>query len=292
MTQEQDPILLLQQGEALLAAGDRAAASKALSAARGDPRTRLAAHNLIERHRLDDAFCHWMGLNCEISPQDDIFRFFDGHPTSINPLRDYMADGWRTLAELMLLLESAGRPLLGVKSFLEFASGHGRFTRHLVKAIGAQSVTASDVVTDAVDFARDTLGVRAFASASRPEELVTPEQYEVVFVLSLFSHLPKSSWSRWLTRLYESVAPGGLLVFTTHGAEAVRRQGVVLDDEGFFFAPSSESNAIDAQEYGTAFTSAEFVQAQVSQHIGADQLLLFAPTWFWHHQDAWVISKR
>ncbi|MBH1964527.1 MAG: class I SAM-dependent methyltransferase, partial [Comamonadaceae bacterium] len=229
---------------------------------------------------------------CEISPQDDIFRFFDGHPTSINPLRDYMADGWRTLAELMLLLESAGRPLLGVKSFLEFASGHGRFTRHLVKAIGAQSVTASDVVTDAVDFARDTLGVRAFASASRPEELVTPEQYEVVFVLSLFSHLPKSSWSRWLTRLYESVAPGGLLVFTTHGAEAVRRQGVVLDDEGFFFAPSSESNAIDAQEYGTAFTSAEFVQAQVSQHIGADQLLLFAPTWFWHHQDAWVISKR
>ena len=91
-----------------------------------------------------------MGVNCEISPQDDIYRFFDGHPTSINPLRDYLADGWRTLSELMLLLESVDRPLLRVASFLEFASGHGRFTRHLARALGAGKVTVSDVVPSAV----------------------------------------------------------------------------------------------------------------------------------------------
>ncbi len=292
MTSEQNATSFLQQGEALLAVGDLPGAAKALEVARRDPATRLAAHNLIERHRLEGAFAEWMGLNCEISPHDDIFKFFDGHPTSINPLRDYLADGWRTLAELMLLLESVNKPLLGVQSFLEFASGHGRFTRHLVKAIGAERVTASDVVPDAVDFARGTLKVQAFLSSSRPEDLACPRQYEVVFVLSLFSHLPKSSWSRWLTTLYECVAPGGLLVFTTHGAEAVRRQGVTLDEEGFFFAPSSESNAIDAQEYGTTFTSAEFVQTQIAKHIGADCLARHAPTWFWHHQDAWVVRRH
>ncbi|MBY4595858.1 class I SAM-dependent methyltransferase [Ottowia caeni] len=291
MTSEQDATVLLQQAETLLASGDHSTAAKILSVARSIPATRLAAHNLIERHKLNGAFAEWMGLNCEISPRDDIYRFFDGHPTSINPLRDYLADGWRTLAELMLLLESVGRPLLGVKSFLEFASGHGRFTRHLVKAIGAERVTASDVVSDAVDFARDTLNVQSFLSAARPEELTCPQRYDVVFVLSLFSHLPASSWSRWLTRLYDCVAPGGLLVFTTHGAEAVRRQGVTLDGEGFFFAPSSESNAIDSQEYGTAFTSAEYVQSQIASHLGSDRLLRHAPTWFWHHQDAWVLER-
>ena len=291
MTSEQDATALLQQAETVLASGDRSTAAKILSVARGIPATRLAAHNLIERHGLNGAFAEWMGLNCEISPRDDIYRFFDGHPTSINPLRDYLADGWRTLAELMMLLESVGRPLMGVKSFLEFASGHGRFTRHLVKAIGAERVTASDVVPDAVDFARDTLHVQSFLSASRPEELSCPQRYEVVFVLSLFSHLPASSWSRWMKRLYDCVAPGGLLVFTTHGAEAVRRQGVTLDDQGFFFAPSSESNAIDAQEYGTAFTSAEYVRSQIASHLGSDRLLRHAPTWFWHHQDAWVLER-
>jgi len=291
MIPEQNAFFLLQHGEALLAAGDRAAAAKVLGAARCDARTRLAAHNLIERHQLADAFGEWMGLNCEISPEDDIYRFFDGHPTSINPLRDYLADGWRTLAELMLLLESAGKPLLGVQSFLEFASGHGRFTRHLAKAIGAEKVAVSDVVPDAVAFARETLQVESFLSAARPEDLACPARYDVVFVLSLFSHLPASSWSRWLVRLYDCVAPGGLLVFTTHGEEAVRRQGVTLNSDGFFFAPSSESNAIDAQEYGTAFTSEKFVQEQIAAYVGAGNLVRHAPTWFWHHQDAWVLRK-
>ena len=284
--------LYLAQGQAALQAGDAPAATAALTAARGHPVTRLEAHNLMERHQLPGAFSEWVGVNCEVSPQDDIFRFFAGHPTSVNPLRDYFADGWRTLSELMLLLESVQRPLLGAGSFLEFASGHGRFTRHLVKALGAERVTVSDVVPDAVAFARDTLGVPGFLSAARPEDVAWPRRYGVVFVLSLFSHLPRSSWGRWLARLVDAVEPGGLLVFTTHGAEAARRARVTLDAEGYFFAPSSESTAIDAQEYGTAFTDEAFVRARTAELAGTVEVLRWAPMWFWHHQDAWVLQRR
>ena len=42
----------LAQGQAALQAGDRAGAAAALTAARGHPGTRLAAHNLIEAHAL------------------------------------------------------------------------------------------------------------------------------------------------------------------------------------------------------------------------------------------------
>ena len=284
--------LYLAQGQAALQAGDAPAATAALTAARGHPVTRLEAHNLMERHQLPGAFSEWVGVNCEVSPQDDIFRFFAGHPTSVNPLRDYFADGWRTLSELMLLLESVQRPLLGAGSFLEFASGHGRFTRHLVKALGAERVTVSDVVPDAVAFARDTLGVPGFLSAARPEDVAWPRRFGVVFVLSLFSHLPRSSWGRWLARLVDAVEPGGLLVFTTHGTEAARRARVTLDAEGYFFAPSSESTAIDAQEYGTAFTDEAFVRARTAELAGTVEVLRWAPMWFWHHQDAWVLQRR
>ena len=284
--------LYLAQGQAALQAGDAPAATAALTAARGHPVTRLEAHNLMERHQLPGAFSEWIGVNCEVSPQDDIFRFFAGHPTSVDPLRDYFADGWRTLSELMLLLESVQRPLLGAGSFLEFASGHGRFTRHLVKALGAERVTVSDVVPDAVAFARDTLGVPGFLSAARPEDVAWPRRYGVVFVLSLFSHLPRSSWGRWLARLVDAVEPGGLLVFTTHGTEAARRARVTLDAEGYFFAPSSESTAIDAQEYGTAFTDEAFVRARTAELAGTVEVLRWAPMWFWHHQDAWVLQRR
>ena len=157
--------------------------------------------------------------------------------------------------------------------------------------MGPQRVVVSDVVEDAVVFAREAFKVQGFVSASQPEEVAWSHQHDVVFVLSLFSHLPRATWTRWLQRIYAMVAPGGVLVFTTHGAEAVRKQGVALDSDGYFFTASSESNAIDGQEYGTAFTSQAYVRARIAGHLPGARLLQFAPQHFWHHQDAFVVEK-
>lgn len=270
---------------------ERAMAAEALRHALQDRETRLAAHQLIEQHTLPGAFSQMMGLNCEISRADDIFRFFEGHPSSTNPLRDYLADGWRTLSELMTLLEAVDRPLLKTPRFMEFASGHGRFTRHLVKALGADRVTVSDVVPDAMAFAQRTFGVRSVLSSTVPESVVWDQKYDVVFVLSLFSHLPRRTWARWLQCLYDGVAPGGVLVFSTHGLKAAAHDSVPLDEDGFFFAPSSESQAIDVQEYGTAFTSEDFVLARIAETVGMDKLAHRSLVHFWNHQDAYVLAK-
>lgn len=282
---------LLQEAQRLLERGDRAGAAQVLFRAREKDDSLLQAHALIEAHGLVGSFSNIMGLDCRISPKDDIFGFFRGHPSSVNPLRDYFADGWRTLSELMLLLEAVDKPLLRTASVLEFASGHGRFTRHLVKALGAERVTVSDIVADAVEFSQQTFNVKGFASASVPEQLRWPQQYELVFVLSLFSHLPRSTWTRWLQVLRDAVAPGGLLVFSTHGVKAADFDSVKLDDDGFFFAPSSESNAIDANEYGTAFTSERFVLDRIAETWGSDALRHRSLVHFWNHQDAYVLQR-
>ena len=282
---------LLEEGRGLLARGDRTAAAQVLARARDERDVALAAHALIEEHGLVGSFANVMGLDCTISEEDDIFGFFLRHPSSRNPLRDYLADGWHTLSELMLLLEAVDKPLLNTPRVLEFASGHGRFTRHLAKALGPQRVVVSDVVPGAVEFSRRTFGVEGFLSAGVPEDVRWPGQYDLVFVLSLFSHLPRATWARWLQALYGAVAPGGLLVFSTHGLKAARFDNVTLDDEGFFFAASSESNAIDAQEYGTTFTAPEFVLARIAETAGADRLVHQAPVHFWNHQDAYVLRK-
>ena len=74
-------------------------------------------------------------------------------------------------------------------------------------------------------------------------------------------------------------------------AEAARRAGVALDETGYFFAASSESNAIDAQEYGTAFTDEAFVRARVHELAGEQAVARFEPLAFWNHQDAWVLRR-
>lgn len=80
--------------------------------------------------------------------------------------------------------------------------------------------------------------------------------------------------------LWDAVAPGGLLVFSTHGVKAAAFDSVALDEEGL--ALSSESNAIDAQEYGTAFTSGSLCAAAHGRNLrhgcpGARRALLEPP---------------
>jgi hypothetical protein len=71
----------------------------------------LDAHNLREKYKLRGNFSDWMGVNAKISPDDDIFRFFANHPTSKNPVRDYLSDGWRTMVELQDVLDVCGLSL-------------------------------------------------------------------------------------------------------------------------------------------------------------------------------------
>jgi len=281
---------LLELARKQLAAGDRDGAAVSLAAVIEIEPSCLPAHNLREEHGLDGNFGEWTGVNATVSPDDDIFRFFASHPDSRNPLRDYIADGWRTLCELQRVLDAAGKNLYRCPSFLEFACGHGRFTRHLVKALPPGALTVSDVVPGCVAFLRRHWAVDGFDSTSDPAALKIPGRYDVVFVLSLFSHLPESSWHAWLRRLYEAVASGGVLVMTTHGEHAARKSNVELGEAGFAFFAASESKALQAAEYGTTFASAEYVRQAIA--AAAQATALHIPVAFWSYQDAWVVAKE
>jgi len=281
---------LIALAERHLAAKDHAAAASCLDAAtRLDPAC-LSAHNLRELHRLQGNFSDWLGVNASVSANDDIYKFFANHPTSLNPMRDYLSDGWRTTLELKQLLELQDRSLRQCVSFLEFACGHGRFTRHLVNYMAVDNITVSDVVPGSIDFLQTHWPVKGFYSTMDPAKLMIPQRYEIIFVLSLFSHLPRRTWTAWLKKMYNALEPGGLLIFSTHGEKCARMAGVSLNDEGYAFYPSSESSALDGETYGCTYTSPTFVQAQVQQILGAEASVQITPNHFWGNQDAVLLT--
>lgn len=247
----------------------------------------LTAHNALERMQASQAYGRWMLINCVIDPADDIFHFFANHEIAKNPIREYLSDGWRTLSELMLLLESVDKPLSKTTSVLEFAAGFGRFTRHLVKALPGR-VTCSDVMPGSVAFLQDQFGVESFESSHDPEKITHAGQYELVFVLSMFTHLPIRMWAPWLRALKRMVKPGGMLVFSVHNEQVANEIGVVFDAGGTHFIASSESPSIDAQTYGTTFTTRKFVEETVASACGAEPLFYKALA-FWNGQDAVVV---
>ena len=248
----------------------------------------LDAHNALERMGAAERYSRWMHVNCIIDPRDDIFRFFASHPLAKNPIREYLSDGWRTMSELMPILERLDRPLMKTQSVLEFAAGFGRFTRHLARLL-PNRVSCTDIQPGSVEFLRDQFGVDAFYSAWNPEEIVYPRQYELIFVLSLFTHLPVERWGTWLKHLHRGLKPGGLLVFSVHNEKAAIEEGVTFDQRGTHFIRSSESPQLGADEYGTTFTTDGFVSSQVELALGRKPLL-HEHIAFWVGQDAVVVS--
>ena len=247
----------------------------------------LIAHNALEQMRATQRYSRWMQVNCVIDPRDDIFRFFADHEIAKNPIREYLSDGWRTMSELMLLLESVNQPLLKTESVLEFAAGFGRFTRHLVKALPGR-VTCTDVMPGSIEFLREQFGVESFESTHDPEKLALPATYDLLFVLSMFTHLPPRVWVPWLRALKRAVKPGGLLVFSVHNEDVANEIGVVFDAEGTHFITSSESPSIDGETYGTTFTTKAYVEDCVNSVFGGKPLR-FQPQAFWHGQDGVVV---
>jgi len=172
---------------------------------------------------------------------------------------------------------------------LEFASGYGRLTRHLVND-SRYELTGCDIHDEAIDFLENTLSVNAFKSTLNPDDFSTPESYDVVFALSFFSHIPKKNWKPWLNALFKSVAPGGLLIFTTHGQTSRDKHfpDKEFDSEGFHFYADTDQEDIDMEFYGTTVTRPDYVLNQMDAGM---QMGVFIEGLWWNHQDVYAIRK-
>lgn len=262
-------------------------AAKLYAQAMCEDASNITAHNALERMNAPQAYGRWMRTNCIIDPRDDIFRFFAGHELAKNPIREYLADGWRTLSELMVILETLDAPLLKMASVLEFAAGFGRFTRHLSFAMPGR-VTCADLLPGSLAFLKEQFGVKTILSEHQPERLAFPVTFDLVFVLSMFTHLPPPHWQRWMNCLAKAVKPGGLLIFSVCNEPAARAIGLTFDADGTKYIPSSESPSLDVEVYGTTYTTQRFVEMQVEEAFGRPPSHYF-PAAFWAGQDAVVM---
>ena len=151
--------------------------------------------------------------------------------------------------------------LARVGRMLDFGCGYGRITRYLMRWLPPDRLWVCDLVGDAVDFQQRRFGVRGFRSASRPEALAPPANappFDLIYVGSLFTHLPPQSFSPWFDRLSGLLAPEGLLVMSVHDRELLPPE-LAMPPAGICFRPHSESRTLDHAEYGSTWVTEEYV---------------------------------
>ena len=117
-------------------------------------------------------------------------------------------------------------PLGGLDSVLDFGCGCGRVTRYWSGFAGG--VAGSDLDGPAVAWCRSNLPFARFEqNMLEPPLAFESESFDLVYALSVFTHLTAELQLAWRDELRRVLRPGGFLLVTTHGRSYLPK----LDDE-------------------------------------------------------------
>lgn len=250
--------------------------------------------NFIEENRLViQEMAEKYSTSPSIHESDYIFEFIVKNPSFENlnsAIEYYFRDGLNSTTKFTQFA-SEYLDLSSPRDLLEFASGYGCISRHLRKFASSWNPVSCDIHTEAMEFISSSFGLQTILSNSTPEKLsLDSESFDAVFCLSFFSHMPYSTWSRWLRRLFDIVKKGGTLIFTTHGHISMRYFNDPVLDDGFWFLPASEQGDLNVEEYGQTIVSPSFVCDQIRNLDLNCRIVLREGEW-WGHQDLWILRK-
>ena len=190
---------------------------------------------------------------------------------------------------------------------LDFGCSSGRVVRGLAAAYPEVEWHGCDPVPESVKWAQANLpGIRFQVSQPNPPLAYPDAFFELVFAISIWSHFSEPAALRWLEEMRRIIRPGGHLVITTHGYQAVawlgERQlyeagalaGVQesLYSTGYWFAPVLNPAAdwgIVYEDWGTAFFTPEWLLAHACP---AWSTVSFAPGRVEGNQDIYTLQRR
>ncbi len=113
-------------------------------------------------------------------------------------------------------------PLHEIGSVLDFGCGCGRVTRHWNAFAG--SVSGSDLDERAIEWCRRNLSFAGFETNGLAPPLAFEEKsFDLVYALSVFTHLTAELQIAWRDELLRVLRPDGYLLVTTHGRSYLPR---------------------------------------------------------------------
>ncbi len=203
----------------------------------------------------------------------------------------YYLLGRTILSSIQQIIESNFGSLEKVSSFLDFAGGYGRFTRFLIQEIAPEKIWVVDIYSDAVKFQAEHFGINGIVSSPEPEDLPIDRKFDCIYAGSFFSHMPATTFKRWMQKLYDLITPEGLLIFSVLDQDTMPTH-IQMPSEGFLFFEQSESQSLDLAEYGTTYVTEFFIRDLIQEISDGKASVFRIKQGLCHYQDLYVVSLK
>lgn len=117
--------------------------------------------------------------------------------------------------------------LSSVETVLDLPCGHGRVLRHLVKLFPKAQFDVCDLDESGVDFCASEFAATAVPAHTDLTKTAFPRKYDLIWIGSLFTHLPQDKTMQWLSFLSHHLTEKGIIVATFHGRWAMKMQELI-----------------------------------------------------------------
>lgn len=196
-----------------------------------------------------------------------MLRFRVSERAALEPFFTVGRDACRNIERCLL---ETGVPLETFRSILDFGCGCGRITlwmaRHM--AAGAE-LHGTDTDAEAIAWCRDHVPGRFATNAPLPPLEYSDSTFDLIYAVSVFTHLDEERQVQWLDELRRVLKPGGTLLFSVHGEQVwkrvVRRRDhvAILHEHGFLFNRSAKMSGICPDWYHTSYHTREYVMTRI-----------------------------
>lgn len=150
------------------------------------------------------------GLAERVHPNDTMIDGRD--PVSVER---YARTGTQTTDQFLAFAAAHVGPV-GDLSWMELGCGYGRLIRHLKEQVPPAQIAVTDVDRRGVAFCTSEFGVVGYPTDRPSDELEFPP-VDVLYAVSVISHLDVDDVDALLRLILRTVRPGGLALFSTHG---------------------------------------------------------------------------
>lgn len=132
-------------------------------------------------------------------------------------VRWFLEGGALALASISDALARQGVAADDLGAVLDFGCGCGRVARHW-PGVSDAAVTGVDYNPELIEWCRHNLPFGAFeVNRLAPPLAFADGSFDLVYALSVFTHLPESLQAAWLDELARVLRPGGHLLLSLHG---------------------------------------------------------------------------
>ncbi len=130
---------------------------------------------------------------------------------------DYWRSGLRHALKTAAVSASAGVPITPDSRVLELGPSTCRVLRHFHFQLGVEQVWGAEINPTSVQWVMDHLppAFRVFTSAPEPHLPLPDESFDLVYAMSVFTHIDRHELA-WLLELRRILRPGGVLAVSVH----------------------------------------------------------------------------